>query len=187
MDTIGLLAAWVGVVSFLIAIVAIVAVHLVTWPFQRWWAKTSPARAEKRIQRLQADLAASDTPNNLYMADLVSLWGTMLLNLIAGVAVVMVSIQILDLAPALLASMLPFNIDSKLITRGTGIFLFVVSYFFVFRLSYLAVKIRLKTLPRKPRYAQMALKEIAELRELSGLPVDMQAESLVRGAAGAGK
>jgi|SRR5579871_557051 len=179
MDTIGLLAAWVGIVSFLLGIVAVVAVHLVTSPFQRWWAKTNPARAEKRIQRLQADLAANETTSNPYTADLVSLWGTMIVNLIAGVAVVIVSIQILDLAPALLASVLPFNINSKLITRGTGLFLFVVSYFFVFRLSYLAVKIRLKTLPRKAQYAQMASREIAELRERRGLPADIRAEHVI--------
>jgi hypothetical protein len=172
MDTIGLLAAWVGIVSFLLTTVTVVAVNLVTSPFQRWWAKTSPARAEKRIRRLFADLATSELPSDLYLSDLVSLYGTMILNLIAGVAVVLVSIQILDLAPALLASMLPFNIDSKALTRITGLFLFVVSYFFVFRLSYLAVKIRLKTLPRKPGYAQMALREIAELREHRGLSTD---------------
>jgi hypothetical protein len=179
MDTIGLLAAWVGVVSFLLCVVIIVTVHLMTSPFQRWWAKTSPARAEKRIQRLQADLAAIDAPSNPYVTDLITLWGTTTLTLIAGVAVVMVSIQILDLAPALLASVLPFNINSKLITRVTGLFLFVVSYFFVFRLSYLAVKIRLKTLPRKPRYAQLASREIAVLRERRGLPADMPAEHVI--------
>jgi hypothetical protein len=172
MDTIGLLAAWVGVVSFLLAVVTIMAVHLVASPFQRWWARTTPARAERRIQRLFEDLAANERPGNQHLSDLVSLYGTMILNLIAGVAVVLVSIQILDLAPALLASMLPFHIDSKLLTRITGVFLFVVSYFFVFRLSYLAVKIRLKALPRKPGYARMALREIAELRELRGRPAE---------------
>jgi len=168
MDTIGLLAAWVGVVSFLLALVIIVAAHLVTSPLQRRWARTSPARTEKRIQRLLADLATHELPSNAYVSDLVALYGTMILNLVAAVAVVLVSIQILDLAPALLASMLPFNIDSKAITRGTGLFLFVVSYFFVFRLSYLAVKIRMKSLPRKPGYAQMAMREIAALRERQG-------------------
>jgi hypothetical protein len=172
MDTIGLLAAWVGTVSFLLATVIIVAVYLVTSPVQRWWAKTSSSRAEARIQRLFAGLATNELPSNTYLSDLVSLYGTIILTLVAGVGVVVVSIQILDLAPAMLASMLPFSIDTKLITRATGLFLFVVSYFFVYRLSYLAVKIRLLTLPRSPGYAQMALEEIAELRERRGLRIE---------------
>ncbi len=172
MDTIGLLAAWVGVVSFLAAIAGIVAVHLVTSPFQRWWATTSPARAQKRIQSLFAGLATNELPGNSHLSDLVSLYGSMILTLVAGMGLVMVSIQLLDLAPALLASMLPFNIDSKILTRATGVFLFAVSYFFIFRLAYLAVKIRVLVLPRKKGYAQMALKEISELRERQGVSTE---------------
>jgi len=176
MDTIGLLAAWVGVVSFLFASICIVAAYLVATPFQRWWAMTSPARAQKRIQSLFADLAANETASNLDISDLVSLYGAMILTLIAGVGFVMVSIQILDLGPALLASTLPFNIDSKIMTRITGVFLFAASYFFVFRLAYLAVKIRIRTLPRKPGYGQRALKEIAKLRERRGAPTERTAQ-----------
>ena len=175
MDTIGLLAAWVGVVSFLLSVVIIVAGYLITSPLQWWWATTSRARAERRIQRLTADLATSQDPSSPYISDLISLYGTMILTLVAGVALVLMSIQLLDLAPALLAATLPFNIDSKLLTRVTGLFSFVASYLFIFRLSYLAVRIRAKTLPRKPGYAARASREIAKLRQGRVLPSERTA------------
>ena len=164
MDSIGLLAAWVGVVSFLIATVITVAMHLITSPLQRWWAQTSPKRSERRIERLQLDIATSQVPDTGYMSDLISLYGEMVLSLVAGVAVVIISIQILDLGPALLAASLPFNINAKLITRATGLFLLFSSYLFVFRLCFLSVKIRVKTLPRKSGFIQNSQKEITQLR-----------------------
>jgi hypothetical protein len=176
MDTIGLLAAWVGVVSCLFAIVVAVSVHVATPRFQRWWARTSRARVEKRIETLLAGLAMNGNPDNAYIADLISLYGSMIVNLIAGAALVIVSIEILDLGPALLASMLPFNIDAKMLTEAAGLLTLVSSYFLIFRLSYLALKIRLRTLPRKRGYAEEASREIAQLRAAQGLP----AEHIVR-------
>jgi hypothetical protein len=161
MDTIGLLAAWVGIFSFLAAIVVAAGVHLLTPWFQRWSSKTAPMLAQDRIQRPNADIDIGAAPDNAYIADLIELYGKMILNLIAAVALIIVSIEILDLAPSLLASTLPFNIDAKILTRATGLFLLISVYWFVFRLSYLAMKIRNKTWYRRPGYSRMASSEIA--------------------------
>ena len=169
-DTFGLLAAWAGAVTFLIASFAIIAAYA-SDPLQRWWAKTSPRRTERRIQRLRADLAINEAPDSTYLMDLVSLYGTGIMNLVVGAAVLIMSIQILDLAPPLQVSTLPLNIDKNLIIRYTGLFFVVTSYFFVFRLSYLAMKIHRKTLSRRPGFAQMALQEIADLHDRQNPPV----------------
>lgn len=164
MDSIGLLAAWVAVVSFLVTTMVLGAVHLLIPRQQRWWAMTSPKRARERIQRLYAGVEIAERPDPGYVADLVALYGSMLLNLVSAAAVAVVSIEILDLGPSLLASTLPFSIDARLLTRFTGIIMLALSYYFVFRLTFLAIRIRDKTLPRKPGYSQMALDEIAALR-----------------------
>jgi hypothetical protein len=172
MDTIGLLAAWIGILSVLSSVLIGAGVHLATPLVQRWWARTSGARAARRIEKLSSDLAAAlEAPDNGYLADLISLYGGMILNLIAGTALVIVSIEVLDLGPALLAAMLPFSINAKLLTRVTGFGLLAGSYGFLFRLSYLVVKLRLKTLPRKPGYARSAAREIARLRAAEPLGV----------------
>ena len=163
MDTIGLLAAWAGMLSFLLVTLITVATNLTTSPLQRWWAKTSPVRAGRRIQALRAEISASEIPSTAYVADLTCLYGTMILNLIAGATVVILSILVLDLGPSLLAAMLPFNIDSKFLTRATGLFLFAMSYVFVFRLSYLAVRIRKQTRSHTPGFARRAMQEIEDL------------------------
>jgi hypothetical protein len=134
--------------------------------FQRWWAATSPARAARRIEKLSADLAMLQAPDSAYLADLISLYGAIIVNLIAGTALVIVSIQVLDLGPALLAAILPFNINSKVLTRITGLSLLFGSYVFVFRLSYLVVQMRLRTFPRRARYERIALQEIVRLRQM---------------------
>jgi hypothetical protein len=169
LDSIGLLAAWVGIISFLLMLVMAGVAHFVTPHLQRYWAMTSPVRARRRIQNLYEGMELAERPQTAYLADLVTLYGTMILNLVAAATVVVVSIEILDLGPALLASTLPFSIDAKLLTRFTGFFLLAMSYCFVFRLTWLATKIRNKTVPRKPGYTQTALKEIAELRAKHGL------------------
>jgi len=107
MDTIGLLATWIGMLSFLLVTLITVAKNLRTSPLQRWWAKTSPNRAERRIQAIGAEIAACEIPSMAYLADLIHICGTMILNLIAGAAVVIISIQVLDLGPDLLASIIP--------------------------------------------------------------------------------
>jgi hypothetical protein len=171
MDSIGLLAAWVGIISFLLMSAMAGAAHFVTPRVQKYWAMNSPVRARRRIQRLDEGLEMAERPQTSYVADLVTLYGSMILNLVAAATVVVVSIEILDLGPALLASTLPFSIDAKLLTRFTGFFLLAVSYCFVFRLTLLAARIQNKTFPRKPGYSQRALREIAELRAKFDLTV----------------
>ena len=164
MDSIGLLAAWVGIVSFLLMPAMAGVAHFAMTLIERYWAHTSPARARRGTEKLYEGLEMAERPPATYVADLVTLYGSMILNLVAAATVVVVSIEILDLGPALLASTLPFSIDAKLLTRFTGFFLLPLSYVFVFRLTWLATKIRSKTVPRKPGYSQKALQEIAELR-----------------------
>jgi hypothetical protein len=168
MDTIGLLAAWIGVICLLFTIPVSLVAHALAPRIPQWWAKTSPARAERRIAILQDELGLTEGPDGAYVADLISLYGAATLSLIAAVGTVIVSLLILDLGPALLASILPFNIDSKILTRFTGLFVLAISYFFVFRLSYLTARIRLKTLIRNPEYAKRAVTEIAELQKRVG-------------------
>ncbi len=169
MDSIGLLAAWVGIISFLLMLAMAGVAHFVAPNAQRYWATTSLPRARRRIDKLSEGLELAERPQMAYIADLVTLYGTMILNLVAAATVILVSIEILDLGPALLASTLPFSIDAKLLTRFTGLFLLAISYCFVFRLTWLATKIRNKTIPRKPGYTGRSLKEIADLRAQFGL------------------
>jgi hypothetical protein len=180
MDSIGLLAAWVGIISFLLMPVMAGAAHFLIPHLEKYWAATSPVRARKRVQKLREAMEVAERPQINYLADLVALYGSMILNLIAAATVVVVSIEILDLGPALLASTLPFSVDAKLLTRFTGFFLLTVSYGFVFRLTWLATKIRSKTLPRKPGYSRKALREIAELRAKYDLTVQQEAGAAVR-------
>jgi hypothetical protein len=171
MDSIGLLAAWVGIISFLLMPAMAGAAHFVMPHVGKFWAATSPARARRRLQELREGLEMAERPQTAYVADLVTLYGSMILNLVAAATVVLVSIEILDLGPALLASTLPFSIDAKLVTRFTGFFLLAMSYGFVFRLTWLATKIRNKTAPRKAGYSRKAQQEIAELRAKYDLTV----------------
>jgi hypothetical protein len=166
MDTVGLLAAWTGIISLLSAVVIAAAVYVTTALFQRWWAATSPARAARRIEKLSADLAMLQAPDSAYLADLISLYGALIVTLIAGTALVIVYILVLDLGPALLAAILPFNINATVLTRITGLFLLFGSVVFVFRMSYLVVQLRLRTFPRRARYVRIALREIARMRQV---------------------
>lgn len=171
MDTIGLLAAWTGILSILSSLVIAVAVYVATPMFQKWWAASSPDRAARRLEGLSADVALREPPDISYpdlnyIARLISLYGALVLNLVAGTALVIVSIEILDLGPALLAAVLPFNINPRILTRITGLALLAGSYIFIFRLSYLVVKLRLLTLDRKAGYAQRAAREISQLRQV---------------------
>jgi hypothetical protein len=170
MDTVGVLAAWVSVISFLFAVLVAIASHLFNSQYQRWWARTSKKRAERRLKRLLSDSAFDPrSPSSDYIADLVSLYGSMLLNLITAVGLVMISIEILDLGPALLSATLPFNIDSKALTRATGVLMLLFSYFFIFRLAYLGIQIRRQTNLMKSRNAERTSLEISQLRARLGL------------------
>lgn len=173
MDTIGLLAAWTGVLSILSSFVIALAVYVATPLFQKWWAASGLDRAACRLEKLSADLALRESPNISdsdisYVARLISLYGALVLNLVAGMALVIVSIQILDLGPALLAAVLPFNVNPKILTRVAGLSLLAGSYIFIFRLTYLVVKLRLLTLSRGAGYTRRALREISQLRQVNG-------------------
>ena len=164
MDTIGLLATYVGVISLLLAAFIAFLIKLFMPTSLSWWATTSLQRAERRINVLIAGLEICDTPTIAHLADLISLYGGMILNLIGAVSLVIVSIEILDLGPALLASVLPFHFDAKLLTRISGLLLLFGSYFFIFRLVFLGVRISAQTTPRQAGYKRQALREIASLR-----------------------
>jgi hypothetical protein len=164
MDSIGLLAAWVGIISFLLMPVMAGVAHFATPHIQKYWAATSLVRARRRIQKLYEGLEMAERPQTTYVADQVTLYGSMILNLVAAATVVVISVEILDLGPALLAATLPFSIDAKLLTRFTGLFLLAVSYCFVFRLTWMAARIQNKTFPRQPGFSQKALREISELQ-----------------------
>jgi hypothetical protein len=165
MDTIGLLAAWVGIASFLFAILIAIMMNLFSPWLQCWWANTKKSRAEKRITWLSTELALhAEHPDNRHIAELISLYASMILNLVAAVGLIIISVVILDLGPALLASVLPFNINSKILTRTIGILTFILIYCFIVRLSYLTTRLRLRTFARKPDRADRMLHEISRLR-----------------------
>jgi hypothetical protein len=170
-DTIGLLAAWSGVLGILVSALIGTAIFGALPRLQRWWALTSPARAARRIERLSADLA-SPSADRRYLTDLITLYGGMILTLVAGAAWVVVSIVILDLGPALLAAILPFSINSKAFTRVTGLLLLGGTFVFLFRFSYLAVRLRLRTLPGKSGYARTAEEEIKLLQQVGSVRVE---------------
>ncbi len=165
MDTIGLITAWVGVVSFLTIGAILGAANSLITPIERFWAKTSALRRERRIQRLVAEVASIETIANADLFDLISLFGSAVLTLVTGIGVIVFSIQVLDLGPSLLAASLPFNIDGKIITRTTGILLFLASYILGFRLCYLAGRISVKLRKRKPGYIAKAMAELQTLQQ----------------------
>jgi hypothetical protein len=171
MDTVGLLAAWVGVVSCLCGILLAIGMQVSSWVYQRLWAKTSRTRAQRRLDKLLLDLDAMlSVPDNTYLANLISMYGSMILNLVAAVGLVMISIEILDLGPALLAATLPFNINSRLLTRFTGILVLVLSYYFILRLCYLAMTMRITNFRSKSANGDSLSREISRLRARLGLP-----------------
>jgi len=168
MDTIGLLAAWVGIVSCFCGVLLAIGIHVSTLTYRRLLAIASKKHARKRLNKLVLDLDATvSAPDNAYLADLISLYGSMILNLVAAIGLVMIAIEILDLGPALLASTLPFNVNAKLITRVTGIITLILSYYFIFRLCYLAVA-RIKIFRTTSGAADSISREIAYLRARVG-------------------
>jgi hypothetical protein len=168
MDSIGLLAAWVGIVSCLCGILLAIGTHVSTFACQRWWARATQARAQRRLNKLLIDLDTTlSGANNAYLADLISLYGSLILNLAAAIGLMMISVEILDLGPALLAATLPFNINAKLLTRITGILTLILIYYFILRLCYLAMAM----LRLKLRNADRISREISDLRRRLGTPV----------------
>jgi hypothetical protein len=125
MDSIGLLAAWLGVLSLLGMVIVIAILQLVS--------------SIGRRGTLQKE---DDSSPSEAIEELVRLYGAAILNAIAAVAVIVVSILLLDLAPGLLAATLPFPVDGKILTRVTGLLSLVVLYYLLGRFSFLAVKIR---------------------------------------------
>lgn len=166
MDTVGLLAAWVSIFSFLAAILGIVVGTLVVPLVQSWWAKTSKGRGEKRLTKLLSYV--NEAPDNNDIATLVCLYGEVILTLMAAVAVLLMSLEVLDLGPGILAQMLPFGVDPKVLTRATGILMLVIGYLLIFRLSYLGV--RLGREARSKRAQQRAMREISHLRARLKVP-----------------
>jgi hypothetical protein len=128
MDTIGLLGAWVAVISFLLAALIAMGLNALSALSRRWRAHGEPTHKL--------------TPETSHVATLVSLYGSLILTLVAAVGLMVVSIEILDIGPALLATTLPFNINTKILTRSIGLLTVVLSYCFIFRLSYLGIKLR---------------------------------------------
>ena len=146
MDSIGLMAAWTSVVSFFLAVLVAIVSYVFASVYRHWWARTSRTRSERRLKQLLAYREVN--PPNLgtgYIAELVCLYGSAILNLVAAVGLVVLSIEILDLGPVIIAAAaLPFNIDAKLLTRVVGALMLLIGYFFIFRLSYLAIQISRK-------------------------------------------
>ena len=174
MDTIGLLAAWVEVLSFLGGILVAMTVSFAGRRVRQWWAATSQARAEIRIRELTSDLKAYHEPaDNWYTVGLVSLYGAMIMTLVAAIGLMIVSIQILDLGPAILAATLPFYINAKLITRVTGLLMLGIGYLFILRLCYLAVQLMRKYRRNKVEYLESTLAEISKLRSRFGLQAEV--------------
>jgi hypothetical protein len=162
MDTIGLLAAWVSIISFLVAIIGVMAGTLVVPWIQSWWAKTSQKRGEERLSKLLSYVSLHQHPDNRNIAELVELYGQIIVTLVAAVALLLMSLEVLDLGPGILAQMLPFGIDSKILTRGTGILMLGMGYLFIFRLSYLGIRLRRETRSKKAH--ERAMREISALR-----------------------
>lgn len=126
MDTIGLLSAWLGVMSLLAAMLIMALMQLLT----------------PRLER--SGVSSSGDP----AVQMVRLYGSAILTAIGAATVVVVSIEMMDLAPGLLAATLPFPIDGKTLTRVTGLMALVLLYYLLGRLCYLAVRIR-QVLSRK--------------------------------------
>jgi hypothetical protein len=174
MDSIGLLAAWTSVVSFFVAVMVAIAFHLFGRRCQRWWARTSSKRSEKRLQQLLAYRKIDPRdPGTGYVGELVALYGSAMLTLVAAIGLVILSIVILDLGPAIIAAAeLPFRIDVKLLIRATGLVMLFIGYFFIFRLSYLGIQIRREVSFRRANDREELFDEIFQLRERLGLTRD---------------
>jgi hypothetical protein len=170
MDTIGLLAAWLSIISLLFALGLATLLSAGSPYLGAWWATTTPQRAKRRVQKLLEGLEANETPGNSYLADLIALYGSAVLHVVGAVGLVMVAIITLDLGPALLAAILPFHFDAKVLTRITGLLLLAGSYLFMFRLAYLALRINRQVEPRKASYRHRVLTELSRLRKLYNLP-----------------
>jgi hypothetical protein len=169
MDTIGLLAAWVGIISCLVAAVMAIGALVLSTSLPRLLAKFSKVEAQKRLDKLLLEReAAIQTPDIAYLADLISLYGTMILNLVAAIGLVIVSIEVLDVGPALLAATLPFSVNSKLLMRFTGILILGLSYYFILRLSYLAVRMWLRKNRSGSTNPESASREISRLQSRLG-------------------
>jgi hypothetical protein len=174
MDTVGLLAAWVAILSFLGGILLVIFASFAGRRIRQWWAMTSKERAARRLRALASDLKCYSEPvDNWHVVGLISLYGSMIMTLIASIGLMIVSIQILDLGPALLAATMPFYINAKLITRVTGLLMLGISYLFILRLSYLWVKLKRKYVRNKVEYLKATEMEIFKLRSR----FDLQAES----------
>jgi hypothetical protein len=168
MDTVGLLAAWVSIISFLAAILGIVVAGLVFPLVQSWWARTSKRRGEKRLRKLLSYANIHKDPDNRDIADLVCLYGEVILTFIAAVAVLLMSLEVLDLGPGILAQMLPFGVDPKMLTRATGVLMLGIGYLMIFRLAYLGIKLRRET--RSKRAQERVMREISILRARLNVP-----------------
>lgn len=168
MDTVGLLAAWVSIVSFLAAILGIVVGGPVIPLVQSWWAMTSKQRGEKRLRKLLSYVNIHKDPDNRDIADLVCLYGEVILTFMAAVAVLLMSLEVLDLGPGILAQMLPFGVDPQKLTRTTGVLMLLVGYLMIFRLSYLGVRLRRET--RSKRAQERVMREISHLRARLNVP-----------------
>jgi len=75
---------------------------------------------------------------------------------------------VLDLGPGILAQMLPFGVDPKILTRMTGVLMLVLGYLSIFRLSYLGVRLRRET--RSKRVQERVMREISHLRARLNVP-----------------
>ena len=95
------------------------------------------------------------------------------MTLVAAIGLMIVSIQILDLGPAILAATLPFYINAKLITRVTGLLMLGIGYLFILRLCYLAVQLMRKYRRNKVEYLESTLAEISKLRSQFGLQAEV--------------
>jgi hypothetical protein len=169
MDSIGLLGSWIAVISFLFAILVAIGMSVLTPIYERIWILTSRKRSESYMQRLRSNLEQCKAgPDNAHLAALISLYGSMILNLIAAVGLLVTSIEMLDLAPAILSATLPFDIDPKMLTRITGILTIALSYYFILRLSYLGTQLRLRTLSRRPEDITRLGKTITQLQARLG-------------------
>ena len=174
MDTVGLLAAWVAVLSFLGGILLVIFTSFAQRRIRQGWAMTSKERAARRLRELALDLKCYSEPvDNWHVAGLISLYGSMIMTLIASIGLMIVSIQILDLGPALLAATMPFYINAKLITRVTGLLMLGIGYLFILRLCYLWVKLKRKYARNKVDYLEATVTEISKLRSC----FDLQAET----------
>jgi len=165
MDTVGLLAAWAAVVSFLVGIAVTLAASFLGRKPAQWWAITNRKRAEQRVRRLLMELQSYREPaDNWYLLGLVSLFATIILTLNAAIGVMIVSIQVLDVGPGLLAATLPFYVDAKVIARFTGLIMLGVTYLLILKLSYLLVKLRRQYSLNKEDRLAATIKEISALR-----------------------